>query len=277
MTNDNKEAIQKALCEGGVHIVEYSLPNPEGESFFESRIVKLDDAKVLSIVRDVSAAKAAETSLRASLAEKEALLREIHHRVKNNLQIVSSLLSLQAEKFQNQFDRDLFAESQGRIKAMAQVHERLYNSSDFSSISAGDYVRDLVKEISATWFHENLYINIEIDAPAVSFELDKAVSIGLILNELITNAYKYAFTDGQENLLRIHMEQKDNEDLVLAVSDNGKGMPDGFNPEKSGGMGFTIIRALCDQLHASMKMDLLSGGGSTGTHVSIQIPHHHRA
>ncbi len=279
LTKDNAKAIQGAFREGGVHVVEYSLPYPDGAHFFESRIVKLDDAKVLSIVRDVSAAKAAETNLRASLAEKEALLREIHHRVKNNLQIVSSLLSLQAEKFQSQFDRDLFAESQGRIKAMAQVHERLYNSSDFSFISAGDYVRDLVKEIASTWFHENLYINIEIEATDISFELEKAVSIGLILNELITNAYKYAFIGGQDNVLRVHIEHSLDNGLLLAVSDNGRGMPAGFNPEKSGGMGFTIIRALCDQLHASIILNPVTGpeANSIGTEIVIQIPHHKQA
>ncbi len=279
MTGDNANAIQKAFREGGVHIVEYALPYPDGSHSFESRIVKLDDEKVLSIVRDVTLAKTAETNMRNSLREKEALLREIHHRVKNNLQIVSSLLSLQADKFQNQYDRDLFTESQGRIKAMAQVHERLYNSSDFSFISAGDYVRDLIKEISNTWYNEDLYINIEIDAPEVSFELDKAVSIGLIMNELITNAYKYAFSGGQENFLRIHIEQSDRLGLVLSVSDNGKGMPDGFDPEKSGGMGFTIIRALCDQLRASMTLD--SPGGmetcARGTQISIRIPSTHQS
>ncbi len=279
LTEDNRKAVQAALREGGVHIVEYSLPYADGIHYFESRIVRLDDAKVLSIARDVTAARTNEIILRGSLQEKEALLREIHHRVKNNLQIVSSLLSLQAGRFQNEFDRDLFTESQSRIRAMAQVHERLYNSRDFSFISAKDYVHDLIKEISNTWYNESLYINIEIDTGEISFELDKAVSIGLILNELITNAYKYAFTDGQDNTLWIHIEQTVKEDLILTIRDNGKGMPSGFNPEKSGGMGFTIIRALCDQLHATMSMNPSSDGKpvSAGTEISISVPHHHQA
>ncbi|HOX91953.1 MAG TPA: sensor histidine kinase, partial [Spirochaetales bacterium] len=203
--------------------------------------------------------------------EKEALLREIHHRVKNNLQIVSSLLSIQADRFRDTYDRALFAESQSRIKAMAHVHDQLYRSGDFSSIPAKEYIEDLLGELCLAYApgnRERCTSSYCVQSDGSALPLDLAVPCGLLINELATNAFKYAFGPNGGNVLVTVCTNADG-DLTISVEDDGAGFPEGFDAAKSGGMGYTIIGALIQQLGGTLELGRSSSGGAS---ITFRVP-----
>ncbi|MBN1519485.1 MAG: transporter substrate-binding domain-containing protein [Spirochaetales bacterium] len=262
-------AIDKAIKTNEVQLLQYTLPGPDGGLTFDARIARLDDKRALCLSRDVTSRELTLRKLSDSLREKEALLKEIHHRVKNNLQIVSSLLSIQSDRFHNEYDRGLFQESQDRVRAMAHVHEQLYRSVDLSSISAGDYLRDLFTDLCDVYLGGCTEIEWKVDADDSQLALEDAVPIGLIANELVTNSLKYAFLDRGHGTVYLRARRQDDGWLAVSVEDDGRGFPDGFEPEQSGGMGYTIVRALAQQLGASLTVGGRAGGGSS---VTVYIP-----
>lgn len=272
-----RAAIHRALGGHGPQVFEYTLGGIEPNERWEARLVKATDDSVLSINRDVTERFIAERERESSLLEKEALLKEIHHRVKNNLQIVSSLLSMQSAKARDEYDRQLFMDSQSQIRAMAAVHDQLYRSSDFSSIAGGAYLTDLVSGLEASWARPGIWVRASFEPEDEELELDleRAVPIGLIVNELITNAYKYAFEGRHTGSIRASLVKRDDGGLVLSVSDDGKGLPEGFDATVGdGGMGFTIINALVMQLGGRLEAGSPEGGtsGTGGTVVSVFVP-----
>lgn len=191
-----------------------------------------------------------EQRLRASLQEKEILLREVHHRVKNNLQVISSLLSLQSNKVIEQWAMDLFTESRDRIAAMALVHEELYSSSDFSRISLKKYLEKIVPRLANPAGREN--------GPVCTFRLDevelsieKAVPFGLIINELVTNAVKHGLKERRRGELRVET-RADGNNLTVTVADNGCGLPPDFEPARTGTLGMQLVLGLTRQLRGTL-------------------------
>jgi len=272
-----REAIHRTLSGHGPQILEYTLGGIEPNERWEARLVKATDSSILSVNRDVTERFNAERERESSLLEKEALLKEIHHRVKNNLQIVSSLLSMQSAKARDEYDRRLFMDSQSQIRAMAAVHDQLYRSSDFSSIAGGAYLTDLVSGLEASWARPGIWVRASFEPGDEGLELDleRAVPIGLIVNELITNAYKYAFEGRHTGSIRASLVKCDDGGLILSVSDDGKGLPDGFDASVGdGGMGFTIINALVMQLGGRLEAGSPEGDtpGSGGTVVTVTVP-----
>ncbi|MCP5453437.1 MAG: PAS domain-containing protein [Spirochaetaceae bacterium] len=272
-----REAIHRALAGQGPQVFEYTLDGIEPNERWEARLVKATEGTVLSIDRDVTQRRRAEKELESSLLEKEALLKEIHHRVKNNLQIVSSLLSMQSAKARDEYDRRLFIDSQSQIRAMASVHDQLYRSSDFSSIAGGAYLADLVSGLEASWARPGIWVRASFESGDEGLELDleRAVPIGLIVNELVTNAYKYAFEGRHSGSIRASLVKHDDGSLVVSVSDDGKGLPEGFDATiGDGGMGYTIINALVMQLGGRLEAGSPDCGSpqSSGTVVSVFVP-----
>lgn len=215
---------------------------------------------------DISERKQAEEEIRASLNEKEILLKEIHHRVKNNMTVISGMLKLQSQSFKDPDVIRAFSESQQRIRSMALVHEKLYNARDLSQINFSYYIRDLVNQIYQTNEIQREKISLKIQANTISMGIDTAVPCGLIINELVTNAFKYAFPNEQKGEISISLLQSNNY-YSLEVSDNGVGLPPDIDFQNISSFGLYLVNLLTQQLKGDIKIDR-----SKGTSIKITFP-----
>jgi two-component sensor histidine kinase len=186
----------------------------------------------------------AEQDVLRSLHEKEILLKEIHHRVKNNMQVISSLLFLQMQYVSNESDRVLFAESQKRIQAMALVHEELYGARDLSSVDMREYVPRLVGRVTGG---SAVPVEARCRVDEVRLPVTSSIPCGLLLNELVMNAVKHAFKARHRGLLMVNLT-RENGNLLLCVEDDGPGLPQGFSMAESGTLGMTLVSSLAAQL-----------------------------
>ena len=203
------------------------------------------------VALDVTDRKRAEERVQASLREKESLLKEIHHRVKNNLQIVSALLDLQSDFTQDRAALAMFAESRGRVKSMALVHERLYKSHDVAHIDFGDYARQLAADLFRAYRASDDDVRLEVAVTAPPLPLDVAIPCGLLLNELMSNCFKHAFTGGRAGTLRVELTAS-GDARELVVADDGPGLPPGFDFRNCSSFGLQLVSALVDQLNGTM-------------------------
>ncbi len=219
------------------------------------------------ILRDVTQRRLAEERIKASLREKEALLKEIHHRVKNNLQVVSSLLGLQSRAVPNPETRRMFQESQDRIHSMALLHESLYQSDNLSEIDFPEYVRQLAAHLFQSYGVVAERIHLRTDLGPLHLNLDAAVPCGLIINELISNCLKYAFPDGREGEIRIELGEHEDGMTRLVVADNGIGLRGDVDWKTARSLGLRLVRTLAEQLGA--KIEVQSQGG-TAVHLMFQ-------
>jgi PAS domain S-box-containing protein len=209
---------------------------------------------VISIVRDTTQRRQAEEALKASLREKEVLLKEIHHRVKNNLQVTSSLLKLQSGYIQDRQAREMFSESQGRIRSMALVHEKLYQSRDLSRIDFLDYVQTLADLAFRTFGGASGRIARRIQGDEVFLGIDTAIPCGLIVNELLSNCLKHAFPDGRQGTVVVAVAREDDEYFTFSVRDDGVGLPPTVDPEKTESLGLQLVKTLTVQLRATLQV-----------------------
>ena len=219
---------------------------------------KINDEKFYcAIIRDITDNKQAENEIKESLKEKEALLKEIHHRVKNNMQIISSLLSLQSRYIKDKESFGVFKESQNRVKSMAMIHERLYNSKGLSNIDFREYIENLVYDLFYSYGINQNFIKIQIDTDNISLNVDTAIPCGLIINELVTNSIKYAFP-GEEckrKECKIYVKlHRNNENFLLVVGDNGTGLPEDLDLEHSETLGLRLVRSLVDQIDGTIEL-----------------------
>jgi two-component sensor histidine kinase len=194
-----------------------------------------------------------EERVRQRTEELELLLREIHHRIKNNLNVVESLLRIQLGNFSDARIHKALQESIDRIKSIALVHKYLYRSHTLASIDFKSFIQDFVDEISRT-YSSGLHISIIPDMENVPVHIDSALPVSLIINELVTNALKYAFPDGQRGVIHIGMTRKDNDMLELTVSDNGVGLPDGFDLNRGESLGMQLVQGLTSQLKGELSV-----------------------
>ena len=208
---------------------------------------------VASLV-DVTDIREAEEEIRRSLREKEVLLREIHHRVKNNLQIISSLLNLQLSRIGDEELRKIVRESQGRIKAMAMIHEHLYQSESLERVNFREYVEKLVGDIIIS---HGVSVRKDLEIEDMELDLDTAIPLGLLINELVTNSIKYAFPDGR-GTITIGMRRADGS-VELVVADDGVGLPEDIDPSSTDTLGLKLVSLLTDQLNGKMTLDVEGG------------------
>jgi two-component sensor histidine kinase len=201
-----------------------------------------------------------------ALQEKEVLLKEIHHRVKNNLQVVSSLLSLQSARADSTAVEDVFFESQQRIQAMALIHEQLYQTSDLSAIDMREYVQRLSEAILASHQNSAAHVQVELDVESFVVDIDTGVTLGLLLNEVCANAYEHAFSADRPGTVSIHLSVTNDGGRRLVVSDDGPGLPADFDLEKPGSMGTQLIKALTAQLGGTLGID-----GEDGVRVQVDF------
>lgn len=191
--------------------------------------------------------------LKKSLGERELLIKEIHHRVKNNLQIISSLLNLQKNAIQSETYTNIVKQTQDRIQTMAMIHENLYQSENFQDISVKGYMDNLIQHFETSYSLANKSIEIRNEIDDIALQIDKLIPLGLILNEVITNSIKYAFGEnGGEIILKI--TKRDINEIVFEYADNGKGLPEGFNTSSSKSLGMQLISGLSKQLNAKLSI-----------------------
>lgn len=201
-------------------------------------------------------------ALEVQNSEKEVLLREIHHRVKNNLQIISSLLNIQSRKVQDASAQEALKEGRARVKSMALIHQKLYSKTDLANIPFSEYITDLCRSLMQT-YGDPERIQSKLDLEDIALDVDTSIPLGLILNELITNALKYAFPDQATGTISISL-QRLNEGICLTVADDGIGLPEGFESGKNGSFGLQLVRSFASKLNGE-----LSFISDAGTRVSL--------
>ncbi|BAU15511.1 signal transduction histidine kinase [Leptolyngbya sp. NIES-3755] len=203
-------------------------------------------------IEDITSQKMAEEQIKSSLLEKEALLKEIHHRVKNNLQIISSLIYLQAQRIDDPDVRQIFKDSQSRISSMALVHDSLYRSQDFARVNLSEYVQTLTSSLFHTYRIRSDTVNLVVNVdPGVIVSLEKAIPCGLILNELMTNALKHGFIGEETGEVAVTLQNQSSQ-VCLIVENGGKNLPESFELQKIRSMGLRLVNALVDQLNGKV-------------------------
>jgi len=210
--------------------------------------------------------------LKASLREKDILLKEVHHRVKNNLQVISSLIDLQADRLPDQAMRTLFRDTRDRVRSMALVHEKLYQSADLAHTELGAYIRNVMKELFQAHGEVSSKVQLHMVLEPVFLPIDMAIPCGLILNELATNSLKHAFVGREQGSIEIHLSSVRNESVLLRFQDDGKGLPSGIDFQAAESLGLRLIRMLSKQLHGELKVH---NGSGTSFELSfhVQDPH----
>ncbi|MDA3893325.1 MAG: tetratricopeptide repeat protein [Salinivirgaceae bacterium] len=202
-------------------------------------------------------------------AEKDVLMQEIHHRVKNNLQIISSIISLQSMRIKNKQTLEIFNEMQRRIMAISSIHQKLYNSESVTTINMNEYLGEIVEAINSAFNSHQLNVNYQIAVENINLNVDMAVALGLIVNELTTNAYKYAFNANNENILVLTLSLEKNNKVELSLQDNGPGMPEHFDFDKADSLGLRMVNLLIRQKKG--KINIVSDHG-TRFEISMICP-----
>ncbi len=240
------------IKDGSIHLCEFFMVPLSGSS--------------LIIMNDITEKKRSEIEIKASLKEKETLLHEIHHRVKNNMQVINSLLKLQSNNIEDEQIKEVFKESQGRVFAMAAVHETLHGSEKLSEIDLKSYLSKITTAIFQTYATKPAKVKLNSDVDDSPININQAYPLGLIVNELISNSLKYAFPDKRTGEITLSMKIRDKE-LELVVMDDGIGMPDGLDWKNSSTLGFKLVQTLVEnQLDGSIDM-----GSNNGTKFIIKF------
>jgi PAS domain S-box-containing protein len=225
-------------------------------------VQRMGQSIVLSFVRDITIRKQAEEKIKASLLEKETMLKEIHHRVKNNLQVISSLLSLQSSYLQDEKAREMFQNSMDRVKIMANIHTMLYQSDDLARVDFGGFIRDLASRLQQSYGIAESPIQVRVDVVNVSLTIETSIPCGLILNELVSNTFKHAFPERRGGEIHISMTTAGDQ-FVLTVRDNGIGFPESVDFRNTQSLGLELVNLLVGQMNG--KIDMQVDGGTTWT------------
>ena len=273
---DRATAVNRSCIEGPMDTlgIEFRMRAKDGSwrwIYSRGKVIARDESgralRMVGTHMDITERKRIEEALKKSLEEKEILLREVHHRVKNNLSIISSLLSLQSSMIRTPEQAlTAFRNSRERIQAMSLVHEELYRSRDYTRVDMGEYVGRLLGQLDFAYGQDT---NIDLIRQIENVELDVSTSIpcGLILNELITNAYKYAFPEGRRGTIQISLRLVQEGFAELEVTDDGVGIPAGMDLENSDSLGLTLVRLLVEQLGGTLRVS-----SDAGTSFSIRFP-----
>jgi PAS domain S-box-containing protein len=225
--------------------------------------------QVYTTFEDITNRVETEEHIRASLHEKELLLKEIHHRVKNNLQVISSMLSLQSMHIMDDDLKAMFRESQGRVQTMAIVHEKMYQSPDLSKIGFAEYLKDLTHELFASYGVDSSQITSNVDVADIKLGVDVAIPCGLIVNELISNSLKHAFPNGEKGEIKVNLVRDNEDKFNLVVGDNGVGFPKGIDFKQMESLGLRLVNTLVDQLKGTIELD---NEGGTKFKIEFRAP-----
>ena len=211
------------------------------------------------VFSDITESKHIQEQIKMSLNEKEALLREIHHRVKNNLQVICSLLHLQTKNLKDKHVLNIFKECQNRIKSMALIHEALYQSRSVARVSFAEYLQKLMTELFRSYGVSPDVIRLKMEVDGVSPSIDTALAFGMIINELVTNCLKHAFPENRKGEIRISVHSNDGSAFTLSVGDNGVGLPEGLEFRNTASLGMQLVCTLANQLGGTIKLNKTVG------------------
>ncbi|OFZ00628.1 MAG: hypothetical protein A3K10_00730 [Bacteroidetes bacterium RIFCSPLOWO2_12_FULL_31_6] len=267
---DGRNSYEKAqemmaiALENGSNHFEWMHTRANGEIFpvevWLSKVAFKNKVLINTIWRDLTEKKIAEQTIKKNMEDKEILLKEIHHRVKNNLQIITSLLNLQSHITENQSVKAILFQSKTRIESMCKVHEMLYGSKDLSSINYGDYLQDLLSKLIQNAKGESNSISLKLAVGDLILNINTAIPLGLLINELVTNSLKYAFPTSDEGTISIAIHLIDDKRLELQYSDDGIGYPATITFENTQSLGFQLIVSLIEQLNGTIKRNSTKKG-----------------
>ena len=260
----------RAVLDGSLSefVKEYPCHSPDVERWFSCRVnlFAVSGLKYAVISHEnITERKLAEERLERSLKEKTVMLKEIHHRVKNNMQVVYSLLNLQARGITDPVTRAMFEESRNRVMSMAMIHENLYRADDLAFIDFNKYLRGLTAEIVETYQRPG--VSIVVDQESLPLDINVGIPCGLIANELVSNSLKYAFPEGSKGEIRLGINKNSSGDNVLTVEDNGIGFPVALDFRKTASLGLELVNVLTDQIHGTIELQ-----AEHGTKFSITFP-----
>lgn len=273
--DDRDRLYEKSLCSVDPNMAndnEFRVVLPDGTiRWMQSKFQVFYDktaqpVRMIGIDLDITERKLAETKLKGSLREKEVLLQEIHHRVKNNLQVIYSLLDLQSQHIDDQATLNIFLESQNRVRSMALVHEKLYQSEDFATLNFSEYIRNLIGYLFQVYQVNTNLITLEIDVEEVTLNIDTAIPCGLIINELVSNALKYAFPKITKGTIKVALYSNLNNQLTLVVRDDGIGFPANWDFQNVKSLGLQLVNVLTNQIDGILELDR-----SLGTEFKISF------
>jgi PAS domain S-box-containing protein len=261
----NARALEQCLQQGYIRNLEVDYAHKEGVIVpleINATVIEAKGRKnVLTICHDISYRKHFTENLQASLREKEILLKEIHHRVKNNLQIISSLLSLQSNKIADSEILKLYDDMNNRIKAMALIHERLYQSEDLALIDLAEYIKIISHDLKETYALNSGDCTLEFNTVPVMLDIIQAIPCGLMINEILSNIFKYAFPSSFSGraAITVELRQLNNSEIELKIGDNGVGLPDTVDINRAESLGLSLILLLASQLQGKVEIDKTGG------------------
>lgn len=260
------EEMMALALRNGNHHFEWIHTKANGENFpVEVWLCSLQHNKktlINTIWRDLTEKKKAENLILKNIAEKEILLKEIHHRVKNNLQIISSLLSLQAASINDDRLKQILEQSKYRIESMAKIHEMLYNTKDMSKINFADYVLELAHRLiySTKETHQN--IKLKVNIKNIYFTINMAIPLGLLINEIITNSLRHGIKENNKGEIKVSITEKNDQKLEMRIADNGIGYASDFDSKNLDSLGFQLILSLVSQMNGTIKKEKSNKGTS---------------
>jgi PAS domain S-box-containing protein len=207
---------------------------------------------ILSVIIDLSERKQSEKRIQDALAQKELLLREVHHRVKNNLQVIHSLLDLQALKCADSELVGMLRDSQNRVRSMSLIHQTLYQSQNFAQVDFQRFLGELLPRLTEAYGSMSSQVLIDIQANDVKLPINEAIPCGLIVNELVSNALKHGFRQRQQGRIQVNISQLEGQQVQLSISDDGQGIPDDMDLTRTGSLGLQLVNLLTRQLHGQL-------------------------
>jgi two-component sensor histidine kinase/PAS domain-containing protein len=231
---------------------------PPLEKHFFISVIPHGRGQFATIFMDITERKKAEEKIKASLQEKEIMLKEIHHRVKNNLQVISSLLDMQSSYLQDEKAKEALWASMARVRTMAMIHTQLYQSQDLARVDFGHFIQDLISNIRQSYGRTTLTVEINVAVDDIRLGIETSIPCGLILNELVANALKHAFPEGKKGKINIRMRLEESR-AVLTVQDNGVGFPESIDFRKTQSLGMELVTLLVGQINGTIDLQVVGG------------------
>jgi two-component system sensor kinase len=263
----------KLLDESFSSTQKFNILGQEKWIHFTASAIKDSENRIIGAVEtleDITKQRESKDRISSALAEKEVLLREIHHRVKNNLQIISSLINLQSKRLDDDEVLYIFKKNQNRIHSMAMVHEKLYQSENLTQINLSEYIQDLVRAIYRSYDLSTSDIMINIDENEILIDINTAIPLGLIINELVNNSLKHAFPNGDHGMIEVQLT-KDGNRLNVIYSDNGVGLPQNMDLDKTNTLGLKLIKILTEQMNGQVDINSPCSLFNSGTSFKLDL------